>query len=204
MGDFIMKKTFITALVAVSAFGFSGTSFAGGAAAAAPDLFSNNDLDVDFSSKTESNTFNSTLNNSFTSTVDDSFSVDNSINADEDAPAAGGNLQVAYDAPAVGGDMITVNASAIAIQLGDVASTYPELALLASGGVIAGSGAGAAAADASPLGGAAAAGGDSGNVTVTSTTGAVSTGAVTIDLSNSATALAVGGNYNYNTPAVNP
>jgi hypothetical protein len=197
MGDLIMKKTIITAIVAVSAFGFSGTSFAGGAAAAAPDLLSNNDLNVDFSSSSVSNTFSSTLNNSFTSEVDEEFSVDTSINAEEDGPAAGGNLQVAYDAPAVGGDMITVNASAIAVQLGDVASTYPELAFLGSGGVIAGSGAGAAAADAS-FGGAAAAGGDSGNVTVTSTTGAVSTGAVTIDLSNTATALAVGGSYNYN------
>ncbi|AOS83911.1 hypothetical protein BIU88_06960 [Chlorobaculum limnaeum] len=203
MGDLIMKKTIITAMVAVSALGFSGTSFAVGAAAAAPDLFSNNDIELDVSLINETNDFNVDVDKSVDIDVDKRVRFDSSINADDDAPAAGGNLQVAYDAPAVGGDMIDVSSVAFALQLGDAESTYADLDFMGSGGVIAGSGPAAAAADASPLGGAAAAGGDSGNVNITATSGAITTGAVDINLSNTATALGVGGSYNYNA-AVTP
>lgn len=136
------------------------------------------------------------------------------MEADFQAPAAGGNIgQVAYDAPVVGGDLINVSAKAIAIQRGEVDPVYADLAFLGSGGVMAGSGEAMASAAPGGVGGAgaglagvggpggeaAAAGGHTGNVSIFGvSTGAVSTGAVTIDLSNTATALAIGGgSYNY-------
>jgi hypothetical protein len=222
--ELIMKKTIITALVAVAAFGFSNTSFAGhSSSSAGPGQLGgfnmiDNEFDVDLDISTEMEMDMKTVD------------VNESVNAATDAPAAGGNIgQVAYDAPAVGGDLIMVSARATAIQLGDVAPVYADLAFMGSGGAIGASGLAEADADAdadasseaaaAAVGGffgpgasasasaaeaassAAAAGGTSGDVSLSSiTTGAVSTGAVTIDLSNVATALAVGGAYNYNVP----
>ncbi len=209
-----MKKTIITTLVAVAALGFSGTSFAGpggpggGSSSSSSGLIDIGDVSLDLS-RTISNTTNTTINK-----TENEWGVE----ADFKAPAAGGNIgQVAYDAPAVGGDLIDVSARAIAIQRGEVDPVYADLAFMGSGGVLAGSGDAAAGFAASlaasgsvgvdhALAGATAAGslagaagGDSGYVSFTGiTTGAVSTGAVTIDLSNNATALAIGGgSYNY-------
>lgn len=195
-----MKKSILAGLVAVAAFGFSNTTFA-----APPHHMGGSDLTVGDIAVTEIDT-----------EIETEIDVDESINAAWNAPAAGGSIgQVAYDAPAVGGDMIEISAHAVAIQMGEVDPMYPDLVFMGSGGVIAGSGDGAdggaggdaAAAAASNFfavstssspGGNGAAGGDSGNVAVFGVeTGAVSTGAITIDLSNTATALAIGGSYNY-------
>jgi len=218
-----MKKTIITSLVAVAALGFSGTSFAGSSSSSGflGEVSLDLSKDVDINKTTD-------ITKTITNTLDIT-KTDNSINADFKAPAAGGNIgQVAYEAPAVGGDMYTVVAKAVAIQNGHVDSVYPELELVTSGGLIAGSGTGQAAAAAqaaagnaaaqaasSSIGGAssaagdaaaaaqaAAAGGTSGYVSQSGiTTGAVSLGNVSIDLSNAATSLAVGGNYS---PVVTP
>lgn len=217
MGESIMKKTMITALVAVAAFGISSTSFAwGGSSSSSSGLIDIEDVNVavDLSETiTETTNINKTINKW-------------GVEADFKAPAAGGDIgQVAYEAPAVGGDLIEISARAVAIQRGQVAPVYADLAFMGSGGAIAGSGEAAAAAaaaassdassDAAAAAGLAAssaaaadaaagsaAGGDSGYVSFSGiTTGAVSTGPVTIDLSNAATALAVGGGY---TPVVTP
>jgi hypothetical protein len=188
MKEQIMKKSMIAALVAVAAFGFSGTSFA----APMPPMGSGLSIGDIAVALTDIDT-----------TVD--ASVDSSINAADSAPAAGGAIgQVAYDAPAVGGDMIDISAIATAIQLGDVASQYPTLASVTSGAVDANGAAGGNAASEPGVAGifgypaVAAAGGDGGNAMVMgASTGAVSIGDINIDLSNSATALAVGGSYNY-------
>ncbi|MBM3421766.1 MAG: hypothetical protein FJY09_00730 [Chlorobi bacterium] len=219
MGESIMKKTMITALVAVAAIGFSSTSFArGGSSSSSSGLIDIEDVSVGVdASKTITKT----------TTVDINKTINKwGVEADFKAPAAGGNIgPVAYEAPAVAGDLIEISAKAIAIQRGEVAPVYADLAFMGSGGAMARSGeaaaaasaaasassdaaaaaglaaSSAAAADAAAAG--AAAGGDSGYVSFSGiTTGAVSTGAVTIDLSNAATALAVGGSYA--PPAVTP
>ncbi len=186
-----MKKSILAGLVAVAAFGFSNTTFA-----APPHHMGGSDLTVG----------DITVD---VTDIDTTIDVDKSINAADSAPAAGGAIgQVAYDAPAVGGDLIEISARAMAIQMGDVAPMYPDLVFMGSGGALAvGAEGGDASSQPGSIGGfmgvgaypaVAAAGGDGGNAAVIGThTGDVSTGAITIDLSNAATALAVGGSYIY-------
>lgn len=174
-----MKKTIITTLVAVAAMGFSGVSFAG---------YSDSGTDVDVSIVDLSDHITRTSTEMFTRIDNDTrIESDWEVEADFLAPAAGGNIgQVAYLAPAVGGDMIHLEADATAIQLGDVAPVYMPFAL-SSGDITATAGLGTPAFFGPAIPG--------GDATIFGATGAVTTGAITIDLSNSATALVVGGDY---------
>ncbi len=80
-----MKKTIITALVAVAAFGLSGTSFAGhggGSSSSSSGLIDIGDVSLDMT-RTISNTTNTTINK-----TENEWGVE----ADFKAPAAGGNI----------------------------------------------------------------------------------------------------------------
>lgn len=170
-----MKKTIITSLVALAALGFSGTSFAQppqhNEDPAGINVIDNEvDLDFDLDLK------------------------DESVNADHEGPAAGDDIgQVAYDAPAVGNDMIRISAEATAIQKGD-AILFPDLKSIDTGSVEVESG----LASVSPQHHGPQPEGVPGSASAdNATTGNVSFGDITVDLSNVASAIAIGGGGSY-------
>jgi len=172
-GEPIMKKTIITSLVAIATLGFSGASFAvNGGQTSCPPPIQQDPCCPDI-----------TLN------LDD-HSTDSSINADCKGPAAGNDIgQVAYDAPAVGNDYNynEVIATATATQNGQ-AHLFNNLSTSGAFGVASGV---SSCCDPCAAGAAGAASADYASV------GNVTIGDVSVDLSNVASAVAVGGNYTY-------
>jgi len=190
-----MKKTIITSLVAVAAFGFSGTSFAGGSITNVPVFhpeYESTTVDNDviapdlFSHNTSTSTFAPTSTSTF-APVFAPVNASTNINA---APFGG---------PAAGGDQVVYDIAPIALTVSPTTTLdiLPALTTLTAVSTATPAGSGNAPALAGlTFGTANAAAGDTGNVSATAGAATASIGNISPDLSTSATSLIIiGGSY---------